>query len=45
MIMGDGVGSTDGLGVGDGVRGGARLVVLPGVLLAALEAMLAALAL
>ena len=45
MIMGDGIGSTDGLGVGNGVRGGAMLVVLPGVQLAAFEAMLAALAL
>ena len=43
--MGDGIGSTDGLDVGEGVRGGARLVVLPGVLLAAFEALLAALAL
>ena len=43
--MGDGIGSTDGLGVGKGMRGGARLVVLQGVLLAALEAMLAALVL
>ena len=45
MIMGDGVGSADGLGVGNGMRGGAKLVVLPGVRLAALEAVLAALAL
>jgi len=45
VIMGDGMGSTDGLGVGNGVRGGVTLVVLPGVRLAALEAVLAALAL
>jgi len=43
--MGDGIGIADRLGVGNGVRGGARLVVLPGVQLAVFEAMLAALAL
>ncbi len=45
MITGDGIGSADILGVGNDMRGGVRLAVLPGVWLAALEAMLAALAL